>query len=75
MNFEVAFCILLNIVQTYVAFKLGMAVAEIRERNRREDRIKALGKFIEEMDENGRKEHEENPLKGTERGAKEEEKE
>lgn len=29
----------------------------------------------EEMDEDGCKEHEENPLKGTERGAKEEEKE
>lgn len=56
MNFEVAFCILLNIVQTYVAFKFGMFVAEVRERNRREDRIKALGKLIEEMDEKAKEE-------------------
>lgn len=59
MNFEVAFCILLNIVQTYVAFKFGMFVAEVRERNRREDRIKALGKLIEEMDEKAKEEEKE----------------
>lgn len=58
MNFEVAFCILLNIVQTYVAFKFGMFAAEVRERNRREDRIKALGKLIEEMDEKVKEEKE-----------------
>ena len=59
MNFEVAFCILLNIVQTYVAFKLGVAVAEIRERNRRADCIKAFGKLIEEMDEKVKEEKDE----------------
>ena len=56
MNFEVAFCILLNIVQVYIAFKFGVFVAEVRERNRREDRIKALGKLIEEMDEKAKEE-------------------
>ena len=69
MNFELAFYILLTVIQIYVSFKAGMAVAEIRERNRREDRIKALGKLIEEMDEkakgdgNGREEHEEDSPK------------
>jgi len=56
MNFEVAFYILLTVVQFYVAFKFGMVVAEVRERNRREDRIKALGKLIEEMDEKAKEE-------------------
>ena len=56
MNFEVAFYILLTVVQFYAAFKIGMVVAEIRERNRREDRIKALGKLIEEMDEKAKEE-------------------
>ena len=56
MNFEVAFYILLTVVQFYVTFKFGMVVAEVRERNRREDRIKALGKLIEEMDEKAKEE-------------------
>ena len=56
MNFEVAFYILLTVVQFYVAFKFGMVVAEVRERNRREDRIKALGELIKEMDEEAEEE-------------------
>lgn len=59
MNFEVAFCVLLNIMQVYIAFKFGMFVAEVRERNRREDRIKALGKLIEEMNEKAKEEKDE----------------
>lgn len=60
MNFEVAFCILLNIVQTYVAFKFGMFVAEVRERNRRVDRIKALSELIKEINEEVEEEEKEN---------------
>ncbi len=60
MNFEVPFYILLTVVQFYVVFKFGMFVAEVRERNRREDRIKALGKLIEEMNEKAKEEEKEN---------------
>lgn len=59
MNFEVPFYILLTVVQFYVAFKFGMVVAEVRERNRREDRIKALGELIKEMNEEAEEEKEE----------------